>query len=51
MWLNVEHILIDDAVDQYLLLVFMPMADILNILCKYQFAFSIIHELDVSHRA
>ena len=32
-------------------LVFMPEMDILNILCDYQFVFSVLDELYVSHHA
>jgi len=31
------------------MLVFVPVADILNILCDYQFVFSVLDELYVSH--
>ena len=31
--------------------VFVPVADILNILCDYQFVFSVLDELYVSHHA
>ena len=31
------------------MLVFVPEADILNILCNYQFVFSVLDELYVSH--
>jgi len=33
------------------MLVFVPEADILNILCDYQFVFSVLDELYVSHYA
>jgi len=33
------------------MLVFVPVADILNILCDYQFVFSVLDELYVSHHA
>jgi len=32
-------------------LVFVPVADILNILCDYQFVFSVLDEIYVSHHA
>jgi len=42
------------AVDQWpasLRLVFKPKVDIMNIRCDYQFAFSVLDELYVSHNA
>jgi len=48
--------LIDDAVDKFngkraYVLVFVPVADILNILCDYQFVIYVLDELYVSHHA
>ena len=52
---SLEQSLIDDAVDQcpttLCVLVYVPEADILNILCDYQFVFAVLDELYVSHRA
>jgi len=51
-----EQLLIDNhAVDQHgkraCVLVFVPVADILNIFCDYQFVFSVFDELYVSRHA
>jgi len=49
-----EQTLIDDAVDQRrtrLRAVIVPVADILNILCDYQFVFFVLDELYVSQQA
>ena len=52
VWRGLEQSLIDDAVDQWqMLLVLMPVVYILNILCDYQFVFSVLDELYVSHHA
>ena len=54
VWCSSEQSLIDDAVDQWptcLCAVLVPEVDILNILCNYQFVFSVLNELYVSHRA
>ena len=50
--LELQQSLIDDAVDNAqnpCLLVFVPEADILDILCDYQFVFSVLDELYASH--
>jgi len=56
VWRGLEQSLIDDAVDQMVnalacKLVFVPVADIFNKLCDYQFVFSVLDELHVLHHA
>ena len=57
MWCSVEQAMIDGTVDQWPAhlrsceLVFKPKADILSIRCDYQFVFSVLDELHVSHHA
>ena len=58
VWHGLEQSLIDDAVvkssgQHACVLVFVPMADILNILCDYQCVFSVdlLDEFDASHHA
>ena len=50
VWHSLEQSLIEDAVDQWRTLVFVPVADILNILCDYQFVFSVLNDF-VSYHA
>jgi len=44
VWRGLEHACV-------LVLVFVPVADILNILCDYQFVFSVLDELYILHHA
>ena len=56
VWHGLEQSLIDDAVDQWphsCVLMFVPIADILNIPCDYQFVFSVglLDEFYAPHHA
>jgi len=54
VWRGLEQSLIDDAVDQWrtrLHACVCASGDILNILCDYQFVFSVLDELYVPHHA
>ena len=56
VWCSLEQSLIDDAVDQspranMLACLYVPEANILNIIYDYQFVFFVLDELYVSHHA
>ena len=51
VWCSLEQSLIDDVVDQRPTACMFAMADILNILCDYQFVFPVLDEFYASHHA